>query len=394
MPILLVAVVAYHILQSRRSKFQSVAVHKHQRIMSSASDAREARTSNDHPSDVSDTGSFRLTYNRQADAPIADIRDDVARSEDSQTSSDSWQVVLSDVPSSVTHVSWVSAPARLCASRCFLPRTRFRCPGKEEISAAQLRSCGGDVVLGPDGKQVRVQTSLRLPAQERDLVHFKLEGAEHAFTVTSDHCLKMEGPRGDQIAEEARALVSVHNATRKRIFDGQQFRTVVSAELLQKSTAVVEVTFLDDATVLAWLPPGRRPRSRETRAHNQRVAVACRGAPAQTNDLMLGVGVGIQNTFLGDASNKPPRRPLSAGARPQTPLWFSTGSLLHKQADPRHCDVCPAHHRQLLSSSSPPCAHGELCRLCHMPHEELGFRFSRRLHLFNSAQPAQLVDNR
>lgn len=185
---------------------------------------------------LSDVGSFRMTYERQHDVPIASFRDDTSISQVSEVSQDSWEVVAGDSQCSfATHLSLASAPVGLSVPRCFLPRTRFRQPehlGGGHITAAELHSCGGDVVLGPLAREVRVEKSVRHERVERDLIKFHMAEAETAFTVTADHRLKLEGPVGVPVVEEARALVQ--HAGSHRVFDGHCFRTVVKAQLFPK----------------------------------------------------------------------------------------------------------------------------------------------------------------
>lgn len=321
----------------------------------------------------SETGSFRLVYNRAEDVPIAEFQEEIGSTQSSQTSVDSWED-LGSMASSGSLASWVSAPARLGAPRCFLPRTCFSLAGGGHITAAQLRSCGGDVVLSPDGSEVTVQQSTKQLAMERDLIQFQMEGSDHPFIVTSDHRIKMALDDGMPTIEEASSLLAVREGGDMRVFHGLESRRVVSILPVRKRTEVVEVTFSDDKTVLAWLPPSRRPRSNQAPSLGRRNAVACRGAPMETRDRMRRDRIQIKNTFLDDTRSSLGPRSLSADALPRTPSWFSVGSLTHRQAGPEQCQVCPTHHRQLLKPSASPCKHGETCRFCHMPHDELAFR--------------------
>ena len=135
------------------------------------------------------------------------------------------------------------APARLNTNCYFLPRTRFQRSDGGHVTASQLLRDGGDIVLGPGGKGVRVGKAVKHLAEEKDLVQFRLEGASHQFTVTVNHLVKLEGPSGQPVVD----VVASPQPERKRVFDGLVFRTV----------EVVEGTFAENATVLAWTPPKR-----------------------------------------------------------------------------------------------------------------------------------------
>ena len=66
-----------------------------------------------------------------------------------------------------SRMTLASAPARLHERRCCLPRTRFQTPEGKQMTAAQLKPQGGDLVLRPDGRLVSVSRSTLLLVQEQ-----------------------------------------------------------------------------------------------------------------------------------------------------------------------------------------------------------------------------------
>lgn len=147
--------------------------------------------------------------------------------------------------------------------------------------------------------------------------------------------------------------------------DGPQ--PIVGVTVSTELTKVVEVVFADDSVALAWtLPTRHRARSRP-QTLSPRAAVACRGAPATSQDLMQRLGIHSRYGFL-DCASAALRRSHSMGDRPHGASWYSCGSLNHREATPESCTVCEVHRRHLLSVEAPRCRHGEACPFCHMPH--------------------------
>lgn len=214
--------------------------------------------------------------------------------------------------------SWASAPARSTTPRCFLPRTSFLRPpryGGKRITASELspRIPGFDIVLGLDGAEVRVLRVLRHPAVERDLVHLAVESNPYPFQLTHNHRLLVEGPNGDLVAVTAGELLAHGRCS--RIYDGRRFKNVVATRE-REVTEVVEVTFMDDACVLAWVLPRRAARACRPQLRDG-AAVACLGARLRVED-NLRWDVQVSNTFLHSSKAVwPSRRVRSADARLQ-----------------------------------------------------------------------------
>lgn len=181
--------------------------------------------------------------------------------------------------------SWASAPCRSTQRRCFLPRTTFLKPCGARISAAELRSSGGDVLMGPHGQQVSVLRSIRhQPPVERDVVCIFTVLQHYPFQVTASHRLLVEGPAGSTQPVSADSLLNRRGPI--HIFDGSGFQTVIQVRLARQVTEVVEVTFVEDAAVLAWILPKRATSTRRPQLQN-RAAVACLGTRLRVNDFRL-----------------------------------------------------------------------------------------------------------
>ena len=69
----------------------------------------------------------------------------------------------------------------------FLPRTWFQRPSGQSLTAWDLKSQGGDVVMGPDGAGVTVLRATCLQAEKRDTATFGLlsEGTRFTFVCLS-----------------------------------------------------------------------------------------------------------------------------------------------------------------------------------------------------------------
>merc|ERR1719329_1055729 len=147
------------------------------------------------PQAPSDAESFRLVYSLNADGPTAEIAENF--NDGSEAESDPWSL-LDSAQTAATRMSWVSAPARFGAPRCFLPRTRFLRPSGRHVTAAELRGSGMDVVMGPGGQEVKVIHVVKHPSEERTMVSIQADEASHRFTVTGDHLLVVEGSAGER----------------------------------------------------------------------------------------------------------------------------------------------------------------------------------------------------
>lgn len=196
--------------------------------------------------------------------------------------------------SEVSVASAATAPARYISGGCFLPRTSFKRPSGGRITAAEFRKSGGDVVLGLDGKEVRVCRSIRRqPKMDWDVIKVFLNGATYPFQATADHRIVVD-ELGNVV--KARTLLT-HSSGPRHIFNGLSWRVVERAEIERMTTEVVEVTFEDDATVLAWVLPRNASVQLDDAA-----GVACRGKRLTLADTSLvenfwghfpGAGMGV-----------------------------------------------------------------------------------------------------
>ena len=79
----------------------------------------------------------------------------------------------------------------------------------------------------------------------------------------------VEGENGQPMAVGARELVRMESP-RPGVFNGEDFQKIDKAEIVHEITEVVEIAFVDDAVVLAWLFPQRRPPQRRANAVGDR----------------------------------------------------------------------------------------------------------------------------
>mmetsp|Transcript_22566 Transcript_22566/g.56874 ORF Transcript_22566/g.56874 Transcript_22566/m.56874 type:complete len:179 (-) Transcript_22566:62-598(-) len=158
-----------------------------------------------------------------------------------------------------------------------------------------------------------------------------------------------------------------------RIFDGSSFHEVTEAGETKQTTQLIDVCFdAEDAAVLAWHFPGKRPRSISCSA-----AVACLGRQVADRTAMLGVEEKCTFVDVGSSSNRSQRRARSAGAASDPRSGWSAGTRFHDRSDPARCQVCSAHHRFMqdpFAQDARPCKKGPGCRYCHAPHAERGTR--------------------
>jgi len=288
---------------------------------------------------------------------------------------------------SVRSISWVSSPARLSNSHCFPSYVSFMRPGGEWVQAARLRPRGGDILLGPCSTHVRVVKAARHLGQ-RDLV--RLRTALGSIEVTADHRLLIEGASGDATPEEAR-LFKQWDVTQQvddgleltmppRIFDGQNFQTVLRVESFMADIPVVELTFERDSDiVLAWTFAGRRPRTVLPGA-----ATACLGRTSAADYMEL-FGFVESSTFLDDRrAIQMGQRNRSAGAEANSCSLWSAGTRFHDQGG---CSVCWVHHRHVSQPQVYPCCKREAaCHMCHASHPDPGERHRSRHRSNRSAQ--------
>lgn len=167
---------------------------------------------------------------------------------------------------------------------CFVPRTSFLRPlrlGGGRITAAELRKHGGDIVLGLHGAEVRVLGATRHePPVERDVVNLYTVSNPYPFQVTSDHRLLVEGPNQSFVTVTAGSLVGSQG---RRIYDGSGFKDLLDAKLQTETMSVIEVTFVEDACVLAWVLPKNTPKKGRP-ALQESTAVCCRGSRLRLKD--------------------------------------------------------------------------------------------------------------
>jgi len=183
-------------------------------------------------------------------------------------------------------------PEEHIGPRCFLPRTTFKLSNGGRITAAELRSEGGDIVMGLNGVRVRVLTTTRLPPVAQDIVHMFIEGNPYPFQVTSLHRIDVESSDGNFVAQAA-DLMRLQDVS---VPTGDGYRGVARAELFRETTEVVEIKFELDARVLAWVLPKRPPRSGRPPLR-QEAAVCCLGARLSVDD-NLAVALCESATFL------------------------------------------------------------------------------------------------
>lgn len=161
----------------------------------------------------------------------------------------------------------------MVAPHCFVGRTAFSKPQGGFITASEFKTAGGDRVLGPQDAEVVTLRAIRHPAVERDFVSILCSGCPYPFRVTSGHRLRVV-ERGEFVDMTALEL--------KRAFDGgsdvhiwgaAQEITIREMHVEKKSEVVVEVTFDEDAVVLAWLLPKVLRRGRPELTADAAVAV-------------------------------------------------------------------------------------------------------------------------
>lgn len=288
---------------------------------------------------------------------------------------------VSSTRSIITAISVASAPGGFNHKRCLLPCTRFlrsNCPAQADetcstgqtVSAGRLRALGGDELLGPDGKVAKTIRATRLPAQDRDIV--RLQFSNGSFSVTADHhvFVEAEGTEGFDAVPAGEVLGRAYRLP--RILTGAGLQPLIKVDFSTQKTELIEVVFADDAAVLAWVPPsrcrGRGGHGARSRTLSPRTAVVCRGSLPTAEDLVCERGMVVQKGFLDERPRHVWKRYHSVGDLPRMPLWFSAGSLRHRQNFPELCRICVEHQRSLADPNAPPCKHGTKCYRCHMPH--------------------------
>jgi hypothetical protein len=261
--------------------------------------------------------------------------------------------------------SIASAPARIGQARCFLPKTKFQSTDGQILAAVRLHSKGGEVVMDVGGQAVKVCRRTTLPEQERDVVELTVQTGRlsHTFKVTADHRVCVVNADDEQFAVCASELVAAPK-TLWRVMTGGGAVALLNAKMLQMHTQVVEVVFEGDAEVLAWTPANHW----RARTLSPTAGVVCRGSLARSSDLVAAAGVEVRRGFFEEKRGLVPQRSLSEGDLPKSPLWFSQGSLHHREGQPERCRVCVEHKRHTAHPCAPPCRYGVRCSRCHMPH--------------------------
>jgi len=220
--------------------------------------------------------------------------------------------------------SWVSAPACLTQAHCFLPRTSFLKPlrfGGGRITASELKVRGGDVVIGLDGAEVLTLGVVRHePAVDRDIVHIYTDSNPYPFQVTADHRLLVEDERQHRSVVAARDLM---NSNRQyKLLNSTCAKKILDVTMTSEATIVIEVTFSQDACVLAWILPKQSGKMGRPPLHRS-AATCCFGSRLRlatcTPHCFRHFGVDVNRTFLhGIAPRASPRRTRSADARLET----------------------------------------------------------------------------
>jgi len=244
----------------------------------------------------------------------------------------------------------------------------------EHVTAGALKKLGGGVVLGPDGREVRVDRATRLPSQERSMAKLVIDTgeAQYFFEVTSDHTLLVEDLH---TPVEVVELARMDRTQWPRVVSGNGLQQIVDVAIFTKRTEVVEVVFADDGVALAWTLPTRHHSRARARTLSPSAGFVCKGAQASHEDLMPRIGINaLLMRQLGVSEPQPfqddnVRSSRSVGSRPRGgATWFSRGSLKHTEAHPEKCIVCQDHQRHLSDPRAGICRHAEDCRFCHMPH--------------------------
>lgn len=274
------------------------------------------------------------------------------------------------IRSLATLKSWVSAPARIRTSNCFVSPTVFRRRDGQRVRAAELRRDGGEELQGPGGRWATVRFVRRYPPDEQRLISLSWDGG--SFLVTWDHRLIVRGSHGEPLVRQAYFLLNCPDVNRA-IFDGQAYHEV-HAEPDTRCIQVIEICFVeDDESVLAWLLPRRREnRPREL---TREAAVACLGHRYSLDDFRSRPGWICRHTFI-ERSDDPELQPASAlrrcrsvGDPPDRRSTWSVGTQLHDEGF-EQCHMCLLHHAFLHGQRSDPCPHGRFCRNCHALHPD------------------------
>jgi len=271
-------------------------------------------------------------------------------------------------------VSWGSAPARSTSPQCFLAKTAFRRPDGSLVRAAELRR-SGDVLQGLGGSLVNVMDVQKHSPQERDYVTIRTHLS--SFCITTEHIVLVEGPDGKPVGVQAQdVLRRCQLGKETKIYNGDSFHCIISADLKCSNMQVVDVLFEDaNQAVLAWQFSGRRPRSVSCAA-----AVACLGRQiADIADLRCvfesRLSKDAPRTHSGIAGGR--SRSEGAAANPQSRWSVGTcrdvaGPQLPR-ADRARCEPCETHRRyikNLARRDTRPCLKGATCKYCHaLPHD-------------------------
>lgn len=163
---------------------------------------------------------------------------------------------------------------------CFPSSTVFQREDDTKVSAAELRGNGGDVLVGPDGTRVRSSLAVTHSGQKRDMVRVRTESG--MLLVTDDHRLIIEDAQGEKVYMVAHDILPGQ---------GQGHQRVTSVDHFSEIMDFVQVTFENDASVLAW-----SPEKRPSRSLNLPGTFVVRGAPHTVDRYYIGE----KDTFLGN----------------------------------------------------------------------------------------------
>lgn len=153
------------------------------------------------------------------------------------------------------------------------------------------------MVCGVHGAEVEVLSAVRQPAREQDIVKIHVEGTTFAFQVTSNHRLRVEGPSDSLVTVMAKDLLVRQRSSYTRIYDGSSLRDVLDVSMETMVTELVEIKFVADEPVLAWVLPKRASKNGRA-ALRPGAAVACLGSRLRVEDISADVeGLIVRRTF-------------------------------------------------------------------------------------------------
>lgn len=241
---------------------------------------------------------------------------------------------------------------------------------------------GGEVLLGPNKKLVRVVDVKKHPRCDRDVIH--LATSDSTFIITANHRLLVKGKTGTGVPVEAHQLCHHFGlGTPYQIFNGDNFQSIVDAHREIRHIQVIDVCFDDvDSTVLASFPK----RTRKKEPQKPFVAFGREVADAPFGRVGLEPGNGFATGSKASPSSRWSRlaisehRARSEGADPDPHSAWSRGTRRHDHGDPGKCLTSPGictKHRLFIDASNgaddhgaKPCIKGANCEYCHDRHHE------------------------